>query len=104
MAVYQTLSLYEFEQEFRDFGRDYYSKEAYSYLYDLLDSDNAELDVISVCCDWTESDTDELWDNYGYMVGGGELTDDGLDALIEELQARTTVVRLQNSAFLIASF
>ena len=104
MAVFKILSPCEFEQEFRDFGRDYYSKEAYSFLYDLLDSENAELDVISVCCDWTESDANELWGDYGYMVGGGELTDDGLSALIDALEARTTVVRLGNSHYLIASF
>lgn len=103
MAVYKTLSLYEFEQEFRDFGRDYYSRDAYSYLYELLGDGGTELDVIAVCCDWTESDAGELWDDYGHMVGGGEFTSQGFKLLLEALEARTMVVRLPGS-FLVASF
>ncbi|GEM_PF-3816512 len=103
MAVYKTLSLYEFEQEFRDFGRDYYSRDAYSYLYELLSDGSAELDVIAVCCDWAESDAGELWDEYGYMVGGGEFTSQGFKSLLETLEAHTMVVQLPDS-FLVASF
>lgn len=103
MAVYKTLSLYEFEREFRDYGRDYYSPEAYSYLYELLDDGSFELDVIAVCCDWTESDAGELWDDYGYLVGGGEFTNQQFKLLLEALEAYTMVVRLPDS-FLVASF
>ena len=37
MTVSMNLSLYDFERAFRDMGRDYYSHEAYEYLYDMLD-------------------------------------------------------------------
>lgn len=103
MAVYKTLSLYEFEHEFRDYGRDYYSPEAYSYLFELLSDGGSELDVIAICCDWTELDAGELWDDYGYMVGGGDFTSQGFKALLETLEAYTTVVQLPDS-FLVASF
>ncbi len=103
MAVYKTLSLSEFEQEFRDYGRDCYSPEAYRYLYGLLSDNDSELDVIAVCCDWTESDASELWDDYGYMVGGGEFTDQGFRTLLEMLESYAMVVRLSDS-FLVASF
>ncbi len=104
MAVRKTLSLYEFEHEFRDFGRDYYSPEAYRYLYELLDEANCELDVIAVCCEWAESDARELWSEYGHLVGGGDFASRNLKSLIEALEAHTTVVRLPNGSYLVSAF
>lgn len=59
--------------------------------------------MIAVCCDWTELDARELWDDYSYMVGGGDFTNHGLKELLETLEAYTMVIQLSDS-FLIASF
>lgn len=104
MAVTKTLTLWEFEREFRDFGRDNFSKEGYRYLYDMLDEADVELDVIAVCCEWTEESVGDLWEDYGHLVGGGEFADEAFQALVEALADETMVVPLGNGGYLVACF
>lgn len=104
MAVTKNLTLCEFEQEFRDFGRDRFSSEGYRYLYDMLDEIDAELDVIAVCCEWSEESADDLWKGYGHLVGGGESADEMFQTLVEKLADETVVVPLENGSYLVASF
>jgi hypothetical protein len=68
-----TISQSDFIREFKDYGRDdQFSNDGLCALYDaLVDYDegcgtDTELDVIALCCEFTEyADIEEFWDNYG---------------------------------------
>ena len=65
MATIKTLNVSDFIQEFRNYGRDNFSTEALEYLFGYYDElENFEMDVIAICCDWTESDLDDVRNNY----------------------------------------
>lgn len=107
MGVYKGLTLWEFEQEFIAADRNYFSKDGYEYLYELLEEQDSELDVVSICCDWDEyEDGEALMGDYGHLVEGRgiEEADERLEALIEEIEDRATIVHLANGSYLVSSF
>ncbi len=107
MTVFMTLSQYEFEQQFRNMGRDYYSPEGYELLYEMLDDMDGELDVVAVCCEWSEYENSKaLFEDYGYLVDEGDCEDEEerLELLGDELEARTLFFRLSNGGYLIQDF
>lgn len=106
---------------FKNCNRDYYTYEACNALinfYDEID-ENTEFDVIGICCEWSEyGETPCLtWkdflNDYSYLLDVETWKDENaldeydedlyIDALIEELEDRTTVIRLSNSV-LVAAF
>ena len=100
---------------FRSWNRDYFTYEALETLlnyYDEIDPD-IEFDVIGICCEWTEyGDTPCLtWkdflSDYDYILkdvdGAGELPEDEkIEAIIDELENRTTVIKLRDSVLVRA--
>ena len=116
-----TLDANIMKEMFKNCNRDYYTYEACEVLleyYDEID-ENIEFDVIAICCDWNEyGDTPCLtWkafiSDYGYLLDVEEWKEENaldeydedlyIDALIEELENKTTVIRLSNSV-LIGAF
>lgn len=118
----QTISQYDFMDAFRKMDRDYYSYEGYQALFDWyeeLDPD-MELDVIAICCDWTEYEPDELENDYSNILSFDEWKEDNIDpnepneytdeelkeeyikALVEELERNTTVIELDNTYLVLA--
>jgi hypothetical protein len=68
----QTITFSQFHDAFRDMGRlDNFSYDGLKVLYDWfedLDDDcgtETELDVIAICCEFSEADDDEIIANYG---------------------------------------
>ena len=68
----RTITQSDFIDAFRDYGReDQFSYEALCALFEFFDEydecagTETELDVIAICCDFYESDIDEVADNYG---------------------------------------
>lgn len=64
---------YELEQEFISYDRNYFSLDGYSFMLDCFEDDD-ELDVIGICCDFTEygdygasCDWSDFENDYGYM-------------------------------------
>ena len=57
--MYKNINKYDFIKAFHDMGRkDQFSYDALTALYEYYDSmENVELDVIAICCDWTEYPT-----------------------------------------------
>ena len=99
--MYRTINEYEFRQAFKDMDRDYYSYDGYEALYEFLDeicsSDEKgfELDVIGICCDFTEyDDLKEFQKEYG----------DEEYECIEDIEEQTMVLRLDNGGFIIQVF
>jgi len=96
----KTITFSDFTDEFKLFDRDNFSydgmKALYEYLEDYEEQTETpiELDVIALCCEYTEyEDLKELQGNYNNIE------------TIEELENNTQVIRIEGSeSFIIADF
>jgi hypothetical protein len=86
-----TVSKYDFERAFVTAGRkDQFSYEGLAVLFDYLEELEAstgqelELDVIALCCDYYESSTEEIIENYRIDVEGLD-DDEQVDTVREYL-------------------
>jgi hypothetical protein len=91
----------QFRDEFRQCGRaDQFSYEALGLLFDYfeeLDPDY-DLDVIAICCDYSEESDKQLIESYG-------LNDDAdRDAVLAYLEDHTSVVGVTPSGIVYAQF
>lgn len=99
---------YQLEQLFRKCGREnHFSYEGFNALYDYLDEysdevgEDFKVDVIAICCDFTEySGWEEIYDNYSYSYNNKSKTfeeleeDNELDDFKEWVQDWTTVIEV----------
>lgn len=109
------------KEMFESCNRNYYTYEACEALeswYDEVDAD-FNFDVIAICCNWSEYGNTpcltwkDFVNDYGYLLTMEEWKDENalneydedlyIDALIDILEDKTTVIRLSNSV-LIAVF
>lgn len=94
----------DFLEEFENHGREnqfsYEGKKAlYDYLGELSEDigQPIELDVIAICCDYTEYDGLEQFNNdYGYSI-------DNVNS-IEDIEYYTTVIPINGQSFIIQNF
>ena len=94
----------QFRDEFRQAGRqDQFSYEALNMLYEYFEDidPDMELDVVAVCCDYSEDDWANIADNYGIEY---ENDTDGLDAVRKYLEENTSLVGETSSGFVYAAF
>lgn len=83
----QTIGLYEFRNAFDAHERNNFSYEGQEVLFNALEEiesasgEEIELDVIALCCDYSEMDLRELLDHYD--ITDEELTDDNEAELLE---------------------
>lgn len=66
-----------------------------------------ELDVIAICCDWCEHDTESMIADYGYLVEREEDwdNDDYADAIAEYIRDNeSTVIGLGGFSWLVMAF
>lgn len=99
------VSLNDFLDEFKEYEREdnfsYEGKKAlYNYLNELGEDlgEPIELDVIAICCDFTEySDLKEFNDNYSYSIGYD------IDS-IEDINDYTIVIPIDEKSFIIQAF
>jgi hypothetical protein len=89
-----TVSKYDFERAFVTAGRkDQFSYEGLAVLFDYLEELEAstgqelELDVIELCCDYYESSTEEIVENYRIDLSDLDPADEDYE------QQRTEAVR-----------
>jgi len=89
--IYISLSESMFRDEFQDSSRaEQFSYEALGVLYDYYNElDDMEIDIIAICCEWTETSLDDVLNSYS------------LDS-IEELD--TTYYELQNGDILYLNY
>jgi hypothetical protein len=109
--MYIDVNSSDFQDAFVKMGREnnftYEAREALFNYYETLEEDTGEqmeLDVIAICCDWTEYDNDELINDYDYMLEREEDEDETeyIDRLIEHLEKRTHIIKLDNGYILQA--
>ena len=115
MAIVQTVNADTFIREFDKMDRSENFTTAARYAlfqyYDDLSEDIGEdfqLDVIAICCDWSEVDAEQAASEYGYILDAEELAecdddDDKMDYIESVLSDETIIIRLEN-ALLIQAF
>lgn len=99
------VSFNDFLEEFRRYEREdqfsYEGKKAlYDYLSDLSEDigEPIELDIIGICCDFTEYDSiEEFKNDYGYSI------DEDIDD-IEDIEYYTIVIPINGKSFIIQDF
>lgn len=95
----------DFLKEFKEYRREdqfsYEGKKAlFNYLNELSEDlgEPIELDIIGLCCDFTEySDLKEFNDNYSYSIGYD------VDS-IEDINDYTIVIPIDEKSFIIQAF
>jgi hypothetical protein len=105
-----TVSRYDFERAFVDAGRkENFSHEALGLLFDYFEDyeeqtgQEIELDVIAICCDYTEDTIEDIANNYGIdLVDVDE--EDQADFVRNYLEAHTTLVGKTATGFVYACF
>lgn len=122
MAITMTLTETMFKAAFSDMGRgDQFSNAGLSALYNYLDQmsddsgENIELDVIALCCDYSEVSETNLITEYGYMISGEYDLDDEdalqecIDDILSILEDETMVItvddyRLESPSYIVQAF
>lgn len=86
MAIVKTVDLHDFRQEFRDSNRtENFSHQGLEVLFDYLEElsedlgEPIELDVIALCCEYSEGTPEEIAEAYGIDLPEREDFDDDDD-------------------------
>ena len=99
--MHQTVNVSQFRDAFRDCGRgEQFTYEALGALFDYLEQleddigEPIELDVIALCCEWSEYDSArDAADDYGWTFDDPDADEDAMnDEALEWLQDRTSVI------------
>jgi hypothetical protein len=95
-----TISLYDFRDAFHQAGRsNQFSHDGLRVLFEYLEEyedstgSEVELDVIGLCCEFSEETPEEIAENYGYAFDEDENEDEDTrrNAILQFLNDRTTV-------------
>ena len=103
----QSINLYQFRDAFRDMDRkENFSYEGLELLFDMLEEidENWELDVIALCCDYSEDDWESIADNYSIDLEDREDEDEKKEAVKEYLNENTFLVGETNGNFIYQLF
>lgn len=103
MAIVQTLDMHQFREAFRAYGReDQFSREALEALFDYYEqlSDDIgepfDLDVIAICCDWSEEHWSDIAFSYRIDLTDCEDDDERIEAVREYLSDNTSYLELSD--------
>lgn len=113
----KTISEWDFINEFNDSSRkNQFSRDALEWLYQYYTEteeatgEEIELDIVAICCEWTEYEPGELVNGYGYKlddIDEDELNDmdedEKADQIVEILENETTIANLCGT-FLVMNF
>ena len=100
----QTINVSDFRDAFRACGRaNQFSYEGLTALFDFLEEvdPDFELDVIALCCDYSEDSAEDIAANYNIKVDSIDELEDAARAYLEE---NTSIVAETASGFLYAQF
>jgi len=117
----QSINVYQFRNAFRDMGRnDNFSYDGLGVLFEYFEDlgedigEEIELDVIAICCDYSEMTYDEVVNDYiasGSHIYNQDVYDDIADAeddrdeiILEWLQENTTVMVVDDDTIIIQAF
>jgi hypothetical protein len=106
-----TVSKYDFERAFVDADRkDNFSYEALGLLFDYFESyeeetgQEIELDVIAICCEYSEDTPEGIANNYWSVDDLTQDEEELRDQVREYLEANTSIVGETATGFVYACF
>jgi len=103
----QTVYLGDFRDAFKHMGRgEQFSYEALELIYDYLEEvdPDSELDVIAVCCDFSEMTYEEAAEAYSIGEGDDLNPEDIPQAVIDYLNDETSVIGTTDETIIFANF
>ena len=92
-----TVSVYDFREAFRQAGRENFTYDALGLLFDYFEGleedmgSEIELDVVAICCDYTEDDAVSIAGNYDIDITDMD-EDETLEAVQDYLNNHTSVM------------
>lgn len=107
MPIIKTFDLQDFINEFHAYNRgDQFSLDALSALFDYYDEVEVfEIDVIGICCDWSELSIDEVLESYNLDIDPDiDDDEDKLEAVVDALNDQTYAIALSNGNILLQNF
>jgi len=111
MAIVQTVNLYHFREAFRLAGRkDQFSYKALEAIFDYMEErsedtgEDVELDVISICCEWSEMTWQEIAQSYGIDLSQCTDDDERIGEVEDFLCNNTQYCELSNGSFVFIQF
>ena len=93
--MFQSINKSQFRDAFHSAGRaNQFSYDALGLLFGYLEECDpaAELDVIAICCEYSEDTAEAVAESYGIETEDGETDAEILDAVMAYLDAHTTVI------------
>ena len=107
----QTVNLSMFRDSFQRMGRgEQFSYEALELLFNYLEEYEestgtpVELDVIALCCEYSEQTIAEIRENYSIEVGGDGNSDEEKEAVINYLNESTIILGQIGESILYQQF
>lgn len=104
--MYQTISQRDFVRAFTEMNRESnFSEEGRIALFEFLEEVNpdSELDVISICCEFTEyANVEDLKADYSHLLEDEEFEDD--DEVLDLFRDDTLLIELSNGGIIIQQF
>jgi hypothetical protein len=100
----QTINVSDFRDAFRACGRqNQFSYEGLGALFDYMEEidPDFDLDVIALCCDYSEDSVQDIAEQYGIEVDSLDELEDAVRAHLEE---NTSIVAELDGRFLYAQF
>ncbi len=101
----------DFVQAFKDHGREsQFSRPALYGLFNYIEEyeestgEEIELDVIALCCDYTEAGYNQIVDDYGIDVERCQDPEAMREAVLDYLEGETQVVWYDDYSVLFANF
>ena len=106
-TMIQSVNRSEFHNAFRNSNRgDQFSYQGLNALFDYLEEGDPDydLDVIALCCDYSEDTWQSIAANYNIEYDENENEDEGREAVLTYLQENTELVAELGGSFLYANF
>ena len=114
MAIVQTLTKSSFIDAFKQSSRkDQFSYEALGEIFEYMEEYSAntgesiELDIVSICCEWSESHWSDIAREYSIDLNDfadDEDDDERIQAVYETISEQTTMLDLGNGNFVFVQF
>ena len=109
--MYKEITFTEFSQAFYTMDRgDNFSHDALKTLFDFYESmeddtgEGFELDVIAICCDWSEMNIDHAADDYSINVDIYDDDNERHEYIKEKLENNTTVIIVGGDNILLMNY
>jgi len=106
----QAVDFYDFKRAFEQIRPDNFSREGLSVLWDYLEQyendcgEELELDVIALCCDFSEDSTENIANSYDIDLSECETDEDKAEEVKEYLEQYTTLIGEVNGGFVYRDF